>query len=215
MRARTRSQKGQGIIEGAVGLVLIIGGAVIGALLILNCGAGIFFKNKLLVVSTQAAQYAAAHSHDSGVNDEVTAYVQHLMQQVGMTPNNLAVSTNAATIDGQNGMTVAITNSFPLFGNGSVLPCQIQLNDTEFAAIGSSAPASTGNSNAVAYMEVNANGAVGYVPIVCLSQTASQAFPVPRYNGVPCYAMGGITADDGMGYSGIIAGNAVVIPGAY
>lgn len=131
---RRRNQTGSGIIEGTVGLMLVLGGSVLGALLVLNSGAGIFFKVKEAYVTELAAQYALSHT-----GDQVTAYVQSLMPQVGLSPSNLQVTTNpSATFtpaggQPQSGASVTVSNLFPLFGNGSVFPLKIQLSDTEFA----------------------------------------------------------------------------------
>jgi hypothetical protein len=138
-----RNCRGSGIVEGVIGLLVVIGGAVGGTLMVLNSGAGIFFKEKLVIVTSMAAQYAAAHSSDSNLQSEVTEYAQKLMMQCGMAPSNMeVVLTNPATftVNGQpqTGVSVAVNNKFPLFGNGSLLPAQIQMGDTEFASAGGS-----------------------------------------------------------------------------
>jgi hypothetical protein len=136
------NQKGSGIVEGVVGLWMVIGAGVCAALLVLNSGAGIYFKEKLVIVTNMAAQFASAHSSDSNLDSEVQNYVQSLLPECGMTPSQLNVHVTApatfiANGQQQTGVQVVVSNQFNLFGNGTVLPCQIQLSDTEFAASGS------------------------------------------------------------------------------
>jgi hypothetical protein len=130
-----RNKRGSGIIEGVFGLVLIISGGIISTLFILNSGAGIFFRNKTLLVASQAAQYAAAHQADSDVQGETETFVQNLMPTVGMSPSDLKVTVTATTVNGVQGVQVSVSNHFPLFGSGGgVMPDQIRLADTEFAS---------------------------------------------------------------------------------
>jgi len=128
-----RNQRGSGLIEGVIGLMMVIGGTVFATLLILDSGTGIFLKNKILLVASQAAQYAAANQSDADVETETEVYVQSLMPLVGLTPRRLTVTVTAASINGVEGEVVAISNQFPLFGQG-VFPTEIQLSDTEFAS---------------------------------------------------------------------------------
>jgi len=129
-----RSQRGSGIIEGAVGLLMVISGGIMATMLMLNSGADIFFKNKILVVANQAALYAAAHQSDPNVQEETQSFVQELMPTVGLTPSSLNVTVTPTTVNGVEGEQVAISNQFPLFGTGSILPNKIRLADTEFAS---------------------------------------------------------------------------------
>jgi hypothetical protein len=129
-----RSNRGSGLVEGVVGLHMVIGGTVLATLLILNSGTSILSKNKILLVTGQAAQYAAAHQSDADLQSETQAFVQSLMPVVGLTPNRLSVTVTATAVNGVQGQQVCVTNQFPLFGTaGGAFPTQIQLADTEFA----------------------------------------------------------------------------------
>lgn len=133
MKARRdiKRAKGQGLVEGSVAVSMIIGAGVIATLMVLNSGACMFFKEKLATVTTSAAQYAAAHSSDSDVKAETTAFVQNLMPQVGLTPNNLVVGVSTTSVGQSPGVQVTINNLFPLFGGGTILPTQMTLADSE------------------------------------------------------------------------------------
>jgi hypothetical protein len=127
-----RNQRGSGLIEGVIGLMMVIGGTVFATLLILDSGTGIFLKNKISLVASQAAQYAANHQSNPDVETDTEAYVQSLMPVIGLKPSRLTVTVTATSVNGVQGEVVAISNQFPLFGQG-IFPTEIQLSDTEFA----------------------------------------------------------------------------------
>jgi hypothetical protein len=127
-----RTQTGSGLIEGVLGLMMVTGSTVFATLFILDSGTGIFLKNKISLVTSQAAQYAAANQSDSDLESETEAYVTSLMPVVGLTPSRLTVTVTATAVNGVQGEVVTVSNQFPLFGQG-ILPTSIQLSDTEFA----------------------------------------------------------------------------------
>ncbi|HEY9719128.1 MAG TPA: hypothetical protein V6C69_16760 [Trichormus sp.] len=131
MRRTSRNQKGQGIIEGTIGVCMVIAAGALTLVLILNSGNGIFFKEKLANVARMAASYAASHASESDVGSQTTTYVQQLMPQSGMNPSGLTVSVNEAEVLDQPTIQVTVSNNFPLFGTASYLPTQIRLADTE------------------------------------------------------------------------------------
>jgi hypothetical protein len=132
-RAKKRTVSGQGLIEGAVSVCLIIAASIGAVLFILNSGSGMFFKEKLAYASHLAANYAAAHAGDSDVESETSIFVEALMPQMGLSPSNLEVEVNEISVQENNGFKVTVTNSFPLFGGGSggLMPAFMRLSDTE------------------------------------------------------------------------------------
>src|SRR5277367_6915217 len=102
-KAAIRNQRGQGLIEGALGLIMVLGGAIIAVLLILNSGTGIFLKMKIGLVTAQAAQYAAVHQTDANVQGETQAFVEALMPNVGLTPKQLTVTVVQCVVNGAQG----------------------------------------------------------------------------------------------------------------
>jgi hypothetical protein len=161
------STRGSAIAEGVVGLMLVIWGAVAGTLLLLNSGAGIFFKEKLLIVTNMTAQYAAQNANDPNLQADTYTYVERVLPQFGLTPDNVTITiTNPVTIKTNTGpiigVQVRVSNRFPVFGNGTVLPMCIQLSDTEFAALGSGLPAPIGWR----LMESEPGTTPGFEPIV-------------------------------------------------
>jgi hypothetical protein len=131
-----RKADGSGIVEGTVGLMLVIGGGVMASLFLLNCGMSAYFKQKLEIVSNAAAQYAATLPPSDDLPTKTTLtqqFVQQLMPQVGVRSINLSVNLDNSTVGTQTGISATVTNCFPLFGNGSILPATIQLSDSSWA----------------------------------------------------------------------------------
>jgi hypothetical protein len=131
----SRTAKGQVLIEGAIGLILVIGGCMLAVVLVLNSSVGACYKSRLAVVTNMATQFAVTKSTDAGLSAETNTFVQQLMSQAGMAPYNLTVTVKLATIDTQPGVLVSISNQFPVLGNGTLIPMQLKVADTEFGAI--------------------------------------------------------------------------------
>lgn len=129
----SRNQKGQGIIEGAVGLVMVLGAGIVAMMFILNSGVGMYYKQKLMPVTNLAAQFAAAHASDSNVDEETANFVRDLMPKLCMAPSNLQVKVETITVGSEPAMQVTVSNSFPLFGTGGASGATnlLALSDTE------------------------------------------------------------------------------------
>ena len=120
------------MVEGACVLVLIVTIGLGTTLLVFNTGISIFFRNKLSMVTTEAAQYAAKHQSDPSVEQETRLYVKALLPLVGLNADLMTVKV-AHVVAGEQ---VTIVKSFPLFGTyGFHLPTQIRLDDTEFCSM--------------------------------------------------------------------------------
>lgn len=173
-----RKKNGSGIVEGVVGLMVVMGGVVAGSLFVLDTGTGIYFKNKLLIVTNIAAQHYAQNTKEN-----VAADVQSLMEQAGMTPNDLHAGPDTT------GTRFTVTNTFPLFGNGSILPLNVQLSDCE--PISNAASGGGGMNNAIGYMVIdnptlNGSGQLtqgaAIVPVV---GTATLSLDTLKISGAP------------------------------
>jgi hypothetical protein len=134
MQRRRRSCRGQALIEGALGVVLVLGGGVLASMLVLNSGFGALFKNKISLVANQAAQFAVSHASDSDLQSETNTFVEQLMPEVGLTPRNLNVTLKLTTTGTQTGVLVSVANDFSILGNGTMFPAQLRMSDTEFAS---------------------------------------------------------------------------------
>jgi hypothetical protein len=126
-----RSDRGQALVEGSVAVCMIIACCVAACLMVFNSGTGVYFKQKLQGISHLAAQFAAAHAGDSDVDTETQTFVETLMPQVGVTPNNPNVDIEQLSILENPMMKVTVSNTFQVFGGGSLLPSQMTLADSE------------------------------------------------------------------------------------
>jgi len=130
-----RSNSGQVLIQGALSLALVFAGGVVAALLVLYAGVGMLFQNKLSLVTSQAAAFAVSIPLDGNADalDQTKTFVQQLMPEVGLTPQNLTVRLQQTTVGTKTGVKVSVSNAFPMVGV-AFAPPQVQISDTEFAA---------------------------------------------------------------------------------
>ena len=132
-RNRTTS-KGLVIVEAAFALSMVIAGGVLASMLVLYSGVSMYSKKKLSLVTSQAAVLAVSISSNANALDQTKAFVEQLMPEVGLTPHNLNVTLRQSTNGSQQGVTVTISNQFPMIGSGALAPAQLQIIDSEFAA---------------------------------------------------------------------------------
>lgn len=83
---RRRRSSGQALAEGAASLILIIGGTVLAVLLLVNSGMAAYYKIKLSVVSSKAADYASSlkSSNDPDWENKTKERVKWLMGAMGI-----------------------------------------------------------------------------------------------------------------------------------
>jgi hypothetical protein len=139
-----RSEKGSEIIEGAVALIVVISGWVIGGLMVLDAAAIGYYQNKISLVAQQGAQYASQHFYDPTdvLQMETSQYVQNLMQTENIP---MGTSFNVTLTEGMVGNqskgswqiaeTINVQTDVPLFGSLAALPFHIQLQDSEVSLL--------------------------------------------------------------------------------
>jgi hypothetical protein len=133
---RMRKERGSGIVEGVVGLMLVIGGTVLCVLLLINSGAATYNKEKIGFVANQAATYAATLPSDSTRQALVTTTVNSLLESMGLSSTNCSVTVSDITVASNPAVSVTVSASLPtmLSSNfGNLLPQQIQMSDTAVA----------------------------------------------------------------------------------
>ncbi|HEY9677287.1 MAG TPA: hypothetical protein V6C76_04735 [Drouetiella sp.] len=128
---RIRSQRGQGLVEGAVACCMIFSSGIAATLLLLNSGTTMFFKDKLSHCTHLATQFAAAHQGDDGLQSETSEFVKEIMPQMGLQANGLQVTVKPVAINATSGVQVTVTNSFPVFGGVRFLPTEVAISDSE------------------------------------------------------------------------------------
>jgi len=109
---------------------MIIGGGILVTFLILNSGVGMLCQYKIMLVTGQAAIFAAGHQADSDIQSETQTFVQDLMPTVGLNPSGPVVKVIPTTVHGVAGEQVTVSNQFLMFNTST----RIRLTDTEFAS---------------------------------------------------------------------------------
>lgn len=147
-----RNNKGSGIVEGAVGLVLIIFGAVCAVLFMVNSGIAMYQKSRLSYVAMQTATYASQMPRlDQAA---VKLFAQDILRQMGIDSGDIGVVATDVTVKGQPAVKVELRNAFPLFNSRvDYLPKTVAISD---AAICVKSSGSFGN--AVAYIHMLGTG---------------------------------------------------------
>lgn len=152
-KSAQRSQRGQGITEAAVALILIVSGIVAGVLFLLDVGASVYWKGKIGFVTTQVALYAASlgPNPDQGA---VLNFARNLLPLCGVRVDGLTVRTESVLVDGKKAVKVKLENTFPLAVTGvNYLPFNIRLTDEATALVSTSGTGGGGGGGgAVAFL---------------------------------------------------------------
>jgi hypothetical protein len=131
---RSRNYRVAALAESAAALMIITSLVVGGVLLVANVGIACFYKQKLIFVSIQTAQYAASLSSsvdDASMASLTRAYADSLLPKVGLP----STSQFTCTRDPDFAYVHLGLGGLKLLGSATgVLPTMISLNDDEAAA---------------------------------------------------------------------------------
>ncbi len=142
-RRLKRSQRGASLVEAVVGLLIVVVGTVMGALLLLNVGRVTYYKQKISFVAQQLAYYAAilpAPQDDPSVQPLLQTMAQQMIDRMGLNASSVTVNADAAPIplDPQAGVGVKVdlTVAFPtLLSVGfNTIPLSVTLSDSAVTA---------------------------------------------------------------------------------
>ncbi|CAN5274670.1 hypothetical protein BH10CYA1_BH10CYA1_58870 [soil metagenome] len=125
-----RKSKGSAIVQGVLGLWLLIVAAILGAVLLVNVGGATYFSQKLGFVADQGAMYATTLPNNGARQQAVTDLVSQLLSTMGFSTNNVVVTVSDTTVNGQPAVQVSVQASMPTaFGAqfAGILPSQIAL----------------------------------------------------------------------------------------
>lgn len=128
-----RPMTGSGIVEGVVGLVLIIGTTVLASLLLINTGVATYNKEKIGFVADQAAAFATSCTNMSTRQADVSSFVDNLLTQMGLNASNTNVTVSDVAVGQWAAVSVSVTSNLPTImssGFSNLLPQQIQVSDT-------------------------------------------------------------------------------------
>lgn len=122
-----RNPKGSAIVQGVVGLWLLIVATVLGTLLLINVGGATYGKEKLGFITDQAAMYASNLPPGAGRQAAVTNLVNSLLGDMGFGTNNTSITITDTSVSGQPAVQVTVSTSLATLLAGkfaSVIPSQ-------------------------------------------------------------------------------------------
>jgi hypothetical protein len=132
-KTTTRASTGQGIVEGAAGLVILFLVVVACFALLINVGVSSYYRNKLAFVANQTAIAAAQEGYD---NDDATSVAKALLRQMGLKAKNCTAVVSTS----QNIVSVTLSTDFPvLFSRAGNLPMKVAVKANGVAIATSSA----------------------------------------------------------------------------
>ncbi len=123
-------------MEGVVGLVLVIGGALMAFLLLMNTGVATYNKEKIGFVANSAASYAATLTDPSTRQANVESLVGTTMSNMGLNSASTVVTIKDLTEASIPAVSVTVAVNIPTLLSGSIsglLPQQVQMTDTAVA----------------------------------------------------------------------------------
>jgi len=136
MRTRIRTRKGSAVVEGVVGLLLIVLGVVLGTLLMVNIAGVTYCKEKVGFIANQSANYAATLPPDPARHGLVLDSVKALLTSMGFQSARTIVTITDITIGSRPSVKVTITTPFTTFLSqnfSGVIPPQITVTDSAVA----------------------------------------------------------------------------------
>jgi hypothetical protein len=146
---RARDPRGASIVEGAVGLVIIVFVSIGGLLLLTSIATSCYYKHKLGCVNDRAAEYLAALVFfDGAENPNFTGpslqlrakqLVDRLLFDYGM-PASTSVTASISTSPSRQLLTVESRVAAPLLKGSSVFPASVSIVDTAVVPVPLSQP---------------------------------------------------------------------------
>lgn len=136
LRPCLRTMGGSGIVEGLVGLMLIIGSTILAVILLLNTGIATYNKEKVAFVADQAATYATSLTNLSTRDADVRSFVNSLLNQMGVKASNTTVKVTDIACSKWAAVSVSVSTTLPTLmssGFSFLIPQQLQVSDTAVA----------------------------------------------------------------------------------
>jgi hypothetical protein len=140
MNTRGRNNAlGQGIVEGTVGLMLVVAGIVLGTLLLMCTGFAVNYKTKLAVVAQETSGYVQGRQmwigtlrpdyNPTKIREEAKDVANELLKRFGMPPFSKIQFKETTT--GENRFCeVSLTVDKLRIPGGGILPSFISLTET-------------------------------------------------------------------------------------
>lgn len=126
-----RKDSGAALVEGVMGLWLVITGTVLAITILVNTGMSTYYKEKLGFISNQCAAYAATLPPGEDIPTKVEPVARDLLNALGMANTGCKVKAEERAIQDRTAIKITVAvNGLKLFGPGDVLPGTINLEDS-------------------------------------------------------------------------------------
>lgn len=170
-----RGRRGAAIVEGVVGLWLIITGTVLAVLLLINTGMSTYYKEKLGFISNQCASYAATLSPADDVQAKVEPFAKDLLGALGIANTGCKVKVEEKNIQDRVALKITVAVSgLKLFGQGDVLPGTIALEDSAIVVRGAS-------PTGLLWLNTNSKFSPYLIPAIRVPPTGPNSLGMPLY----------------------------------
>ena len=126
----TKRARGQAIIQGVIGFVIMFIGVIFGSILLLNVGGATYGKEKIGFITDQAARYATTLPINAARQTLVNTLVDELITSMGFNAANTVVTITDMSISGQPAVQVTVTTSLATLLTGNfarIFPQQITM----------------------------------------------------------------------------------------
>ncbi|MGH7234680.1 MAG: hypothetical protein ACREF7_04550 [Candidatus Saccharimonadales bacterium] len=139
MKRTSSIRNNQGLLaDSAVGVLMVMTGMILGAVLLFNIGAFTYYKIKLGFVANKTANYAAnlpLTEPSAQIQSDVNKFAGQILQSMGFNPATAQVTIKGTQIMTRPACVVTITCPLSsLLNFKNVIPSQITLSDTAVAA---------------------------------------------------------------------------------
>lgn len=133
-RKRQNARAADGVVMFVAELAVVIPLLVMGGIVLLDAGLISLQLQKFSFVLMQAADYVVNLPPEEDPIPTAEGIVKDLCKQAGLKCTRLKVTVSKATVGDNEAIAIKATAKFPLL-NGTALPMEINLDDTEVAII--------------------------------------------------------------------------------
>ena len=129
---KVRSRRGGGLIEGVIGLMMIVVGSLCAMVFLTDVGMSLYYKQKLGFAASQTALYAACLK--PGNDDKITDFAHTLLSKLGNGTSHCNVKHEIIRENGKVLSQVTIDDELPLMASQfQFLPFKTRLQDNAIA----------------------------------------------------------------------------------
>jgi hypothetical protein len=166
---------GAAMVEGVMGLWLVITGTVLALTIIVNTGMSTYYKEKLGFISNQCAAYAATLPPGEDIASKVEPVARGLLSALGLANTGCKVKVEEKAIEDRTAVKITVAvNGLKLFGPGDVLPGTINLEDSAIVL-------RNGAPTGLLWMNNNAKFSGYLIPAIKVPPSGPNSLGMPLY----------------------------------